>query len=62
MHEGEIVDAARARGWPGVAEDVMVQRDILLAEYTERRVHIAHMSTGALGRARARGEGARRSA
>jgi dihydroorotase len=45
VHEGEIATRLGLAGWPGVAEDVMVQRDILLAEYTEGAVHIAHMST-----------------
>jgi len=45
MHEGEISTRLGLRGWPGVAEDVMVQRDILLAEYTGGHVHIAHIST-----------------
>jgi len=46
MHEGEVSTRLGLRGWPGVAEDVMVQRDILLAEYTGGHVHIAHISTG----------------
>jgi dihydroorotase len=46
VHEGEVATRLGLAGWPGVAEDVMVQRDILLAEYTEGAVHIAHMSTG----------------
>ncbi|HKQ60080.1 MAG TPA: dihydroorotase [Candidatus Polarisedimenticolaceae bacterium] len=45
MHEGELSTRLGLRGWPGVAEDVMVQRDILLAEYTGGHVHIAHLST-----------------
>jgi len=45
-HEGEVATRLGLAGWPGVAEDVMVQRDILLAEYTGGAVHIAHMSTG----------------
>ena len=45
MHEGEIATRLGLPGWPGVAEDVMVQRDILLAEYTGGHVHIAHIST-----------------
>jgi dihydroorotase len=44
-HEGEVATRMGLAGWPGVAEDVMVQRDILLAEYTGGAVHIAHMST-----------------
>ena len=46
VHEGEVSTRMGLKGWPGVAEDVMVQRDILLAEYTGGHVHIAHMSTG----------------
>ena len=45
VHEGEISTRLGVRGWPGVAEDLMVQRDILLAEYTGGKVHIAHTST-----------------
>ncbi len=46
MNEGPVSTRLGLKGWPAVAEDVMVQRDILLAEYTGGRVHIAHMSTG----------------
>jgi dihydroorotase len=45
MHEGEMSTRLGLKGWPGVAEDVMVQRDVLLAEYTGGHVHIAHIST-----------------
>jgi dihydroorotase len=54
MHEGAI--SARL-GWPGIpaeAEDIMVARDILLAESLGAPVHIAHLSTkGAAGLVRA---------
>jgi dihydroorotase len=33
------------KGWPRVAEDIIVARDILLAEYTQARYHVAHIST-----------------
>jgi dihydroorotase len=46
MNEGDVSTRLGLRGWPGVAEDVMVDRDIMLAEYTGGHVHIAHMSTG----------------
>jgi dihydroorotase len=46
VHEGAVSTRLGLAGWPGVAEDVMVQRDLLLAEYTRGAVHIAHMSTG----------------
>jgi len=45
MHEGEVSNRLGLRGWPGVAEDIPVQRDLLLAEYTGGHVHIAHLST-----------------
>jgi dihydroorotase len=45
MHEGEYSTRLGLKGWPGAAEDNMVQRDILLAEYTGGHVHIAHLST-----------------
>ena len=45
MNEGETATRLGLKGWPGVAEDVMVERDILLAEDTRGHVHIAHMST-----------------
>jgi len=46
MNEGQVSTRLGLRGWPSVAEDVMVQRDLLLAEYTGGHVHIAHLSTG----------------
>ena len=46
MHEGMTSTRLGLKGWPGVAEDIMVQRDLLLAEYSGGHVHIAHMSTG----------------
>jgi dihydroorotase len=54
MHEGEFSTRLGLKGWPGAAEDSMVQRDILLAEYTGGHVHIAHLSTArSLGYVRA---------
>ena len=45
MHEGEISVRRGLRGIPAAAEDVMVARDILLAELTGARYHVAHIST-----------------
>jgi len=45
VNEGALSTRLGLKGWPGVAEDIMVQRDILLAEYTGGHVHIAHVST-----------------
>ena len=43
-HEGYFASALGLRGIPGVAESIMVERDISLAELTRSHVHIAHMS------------------
>ncbi len=49
MHEGANATRLGLRGIPSASEDVMVARDILLAEATGARFHVAHISTrGAL--------------
>jgi dihydroorotase len=45
MHEGSVATRLGLRGWPRVAEDVIVARDVLLAEYVGARYHVAHVST-----------------
>ncbi|MEP6714290.1 MAG: dihydroorotase [Terriglobia bacterium] len=45
MHEGEISVRLGLRGIPSSSEDVMVARDLLLAEQTGARFHVAHLST-----------------
>jgi dihydroorotase len=45
MNEGTVSTRLGVRGIPVVAETIAVSRDILLAEYTGARVHIAHVST-----------------
>jgi dihydroorotase len=59
MHEGVVSTELGMPGVPAAAEDVMVARDILLAELTGAHVHIAHLSTAGAVRlvreARARG-------
>lgn len=45
MHEGFISARLGLKGIPAVAEELMVARDIMLAEFTKSRVHIAHIST-----------------
>jgi len=45
MHEGFPAVRLGLRGIPSSAEDVMVARDILLAEATGARFHVAHLST-----------------
>lgn len=59
MNEGWVSNRLGIKGIPNSAEDVMVGRDIALAELTGGRYHVAHMSTtGALAlvrRAKERG-------
>lgn len=45
MNEGEVSLELGLRGMPAVAEEVMVARDLLLAEWTGCHLHIAHVST-----------------
>ena len=45
MHEGAQSVRWGLRGIPGAAEDVMVARDLLLAQLTGARYHVAHIST-----------------
>ena len=45
MNEGEVSLELGLRGMPAVAEEVMVARDLLLAEWTGCPLHIAHVST-----------------
>ncbi|MGL4944592.1 MAG: dihydroorotase [Thermoguttaceae bacterium] len=59
MHEGAVSLALGLRGIPAAAEDVMVARDITLAELTGGRLHVMHASTDgaiqAIRRAKLRG-------
>jgi dihydroorotase len=45
MNEGAVSRSLGFRGVPSAAEDIMVARDIALAELTGCRLHIAHVST-----------------
>lgn len=45
MHEGVMSTRLGLRGIPSSSEDVMVARDIILAETTGARYHVAHIST-----------------
>jgi dihydroorotase len=44
MHEGEVSAELGFAGYPSVAESVMVERDLALAAYERRPVHILHVS------------------
>jgi dihydroorotase len=45
MNEGSTATALGLPGWPAVAEEIMIARDIRLAEYTGGAYHVAHLST-----------------
>ena len=44
-HEGELSGRLGLPGWPGIAEEVIVARDVMLARHAGSRVHVAHVST-----------------
>jgi dihydroorotase len=46
VNEGVVSTRLGLPGWPAAAEEVMVARDIRLAELTGCRLHLAHLSTG----------------
>jgi dihydroorotase len=45
MNEGLTATRLGLPGWPSVAEEIMIARDIRLAQFTGGRYHIAHLST-----------------
>jgi dihydroorotase len=44
MHEGAVSAELGLAGWPSVAESVMIERDVALAAYEQRPLHIMHLS------------------
>ncbi|MEM8906536.1 MAG: dihydroorotase, partial [Bacteroidota bacterium] len=59
MHEGTVSTSLGMRGFPTIAEELMLQRDLYLLEYTDSRLHAANISTAGavaqLRKAKARG-------
>ncbi|RKT03655.1 dihydroorotase [Streptomyces sp. 3211.6] len=45
MNEGTVSAELGLGGWPAVAEESIIARDVLLAEHVGSRVHICHLST-----------------
>ena len=45
VNEGELSWSLMLPGRPAIAEEIMVVRDVMLAEKTKTRLHIAHVST-----------------
>lgn len=59
MHEGEVSTRLGLIGWPAVAEEAIIARDVLLTEHVGSRLHVCHVSTAGsvevLRQAKARG-------
>ncbi|UBH05990.1 dihydroorotase [Leucobacter sp. Psy1] len=45
MNEGVLSSELGLKGWPAVAEESIIARDVLLAEHVGARLHICHLST-----------------
>lgn len=45
MNEGQVSATLGLPGWPAVAEEAIIARDVLLADYVGSRIHICHVST-----------------
>lgn len=45
MNEGKVSADLGLTGWPAVAEESIIARDVLLAEHVKSRLHICHLST-----------------
>ncbi|TFI34069.1 dihydroorotase, partial [Rothia dentocariosa] len=45
MNEGKVSADLGLTGWPAVAEEAIIARDVLLAEHLDSRLHICHLST-----------------
>ncbi len=45
MNEGAVSGELGLEGWPAVAEEAIIARDVLLAEHVGARLHVCHVST-----------------
>ncbi len=45
MHEGTVNTNIGLKGIPAMAEEIMVSRDLFLAEYSDTSVHFSHITT-----------------
>lgn len=45
MNEGSVSSRIGLPGWPAIAEESIIARDILLAEHVQSRLHICHLTT-----------------
>jgi len=45
MNEGVVSARLGLKGWPAVAEEAIIARDVLLADHVKSRLHICHLTT-----------------
>jgi dihydroorotase len=45
MNEGVVSSQLGLKGWPAIAEEAIIARDVLLAEHVQSRLHICHLTT-----------------
>jgi dihydroorotase len=45
MNEGSISARLGLKGWPAVAEEAIIARDVLIADHVKSRLHICHLTT-----------------
>jgi dihydroorotase len=45
MNEGQISATLGLKGWPAIAEEAIIARDVLLADHVKSRLHICHVTT-----------------
>ena len=45
MNEGIVSSQLGLKGWPAIAEEAIIARDILLADFLQARLHICHVTT-----------------
>ncbi len=45
MNEGAVSSRLGLKGWPSIAEESIIARDILMANYVKSRLHICHLTT-----------------
>jgi dihydroorotase len=45
MNEGIVSSQLGLKGWPAIAEEAIIARDVLLADHVQARLHICHLTT-----------------
>ncbi|MEI7696590.1 MAG: dihydroorotase [Actinomycetes bacterium] len=45
MNEGEVSSILGLKGWPAIAEEAIIARDVLLTDHVKSRLHVCHVTT-----------------